>query len=97
MDNKKGLKGFYGSVSLSARVDFALNSEDAEKAVFEDIEGLELILKDGSRLEITDVHWDLITSARQGNVMQPNVDDFSLHCNPGNKGVLCCFLYSFDC
>lgn len=82
MSNKENLKEFYGSVSLSARISFAIDAKDkktAEDIVFEDIEGIELILKDGSKLKITELNWDLINEARRGNVKQPNVDDFEIY------------------
>lgn len=76
------LKEFYGAVSLSARVSFAINTKDketAENIVFEDIEGLEIVLKDGSKLEITELNWDLINEAERGNVRELNIDDFEIY------------------
>ncbi|MBU5486429.1 hypothetical protein KQI86_19190 [Clostridium sp. MSJ-11] len=76
------LKEFYGAVSLSGRVSFFIKSEDiesAEDAVFEDIEGIELILKDGSKLEISEINWELINEASRGNVRQSNIDDFEIY------------------
>lgn len=76
------MKEFYGSVSLTARVGFFVKAKDKEKAedtVFEEIEGLQLILKDGSTVEISDINWDLINEARSGNVSQPNVSDFEIY------------------
>lgn len=78
----KKVKEFYGSVSLTARVGFLVEAEDIENAediVFEDIEGIELILKDGTKLEISEINWDLINEARSGNVSQPNVNDFEIY------------------
>lgn len=77
----KELKEFYGAVSLAGRISFyikAENIESAEEAVFEDIEGIELVLKDGTKLEIAEINWDLINEARRGNVSQPNIDDFEI-------------------
>lgn len=77
----KELKEFYGAVSLAGRASFSIKAEDiesAEEAVFEDIEGIELVLKDGTKLEITEINWDLISEARRGNVSQPNIDDFEI-------------------
>lgn len=76
------MKEFYGAVSLAARVNFAVKAQDKEKAeniVFDDIEGIELVLTDGSKLEITEIDWDLINKTRNGNVRQPNVDDFEIY------------------
>ena len=76
------MKEFYGKVSLAARVSFAVKGEDEEKAtdiVFDDIEGLEIVLKDGSKVEITDMEWDLISEARGGNVRQSYIDDFEIY------------------
>lgn len=73
------LKEFYGSVSFAGSAGFSIEAENKDKAesiVFEDIEGMELILKDGSKLEITEINWDLITEARNGNVSLANVSDF---------------------
>lgn len=67
------MKSFYGNVSLTARVGFALDAEDKQKAtdiVFEDIEGLMIVLKNGSAIEITEVNWDLIEKERRGNVKE---------------------------
>lgn len=82
MSNEENLKEFYGSISLSARVGFAIDAKDKETAediVFEDIEGLEIVLKDGSKLEITELNWDLINEAERGNVREPNIDDFEIY------------------
>jgi hypothetical protein len=79
---KETLKEFYGAVSLTARLGFFVKAEDEEKAedtVFEDIEGIQLVLKDGSTVEISDINWDLINEARTGNVSQPNVSNFEIH------------------
>lgn len=76
------MKDFYGSVSLTARVSFEVKGEDEESAinmVFEDIEGIELKLKDGSTVEISEIEWDLISECRRGNISQPNVDDFEIY------------------
>jgi len=82
MNNKENLKEFYGSVSLSGRISFFINSEsvdEAENAVFEDIEGIEIILKDGSKLEIAEINWDLINEASRGNVRDSNINDFEIY------------------
>lgn len=76
------MKEFYGSVSISARVNFfvkAENEETAKDMVFEDMEGLEIVLKDGSKVEISDINWDTIDEAEKGNVREPNIDDFEIY------------------
>ncbi|KGN00842.1 hypothetical protein IRP63_16330 [Clostridium phage CWou-2020a] len=76
------MKEFYGNISLAAKVSFAIkteNKETAEDIVFEDIEGIELALKDGSKLEITEIDWDLISQANKGNVSQAHIDDFEIY------------------
>ena len=76
------MKDFYGSVSLTASVGFivrAKNKEKAENIVFDDIEGMELILKDGTTLEVSEINWDLISNSRNGNVSQPNISDFEIY------------------
>ncbi|QDY17395.1 hypothetical protein [Clostridium botulinum] len=73
---------FYGAVSLTGRVKFQIQCNDEEEAkeiVFDDIEGLELVLKDGSKLEISEIEWDLLDEARRGNVRQPNIGDFEIY------------------
>ncbi|MBY6878744.1 hypothetical protein [Clostridium botulinum] len=73
------MKEFYGSISFAGNASFSIKAENKDKGentVFEDIEGIELILKDGSKLEITEINWDLITEARKGNVSLSNVHDF---------------------
>lgn len=75
------MKGFYGRISLTASLSFVLEAEDKDKAintVFEDIEGLEIRLKDGSSLQIVEIEWDLIEKSRRGNVAQPYVHDFDI-------------------
>jgi hypothetical protein len=81
MSNSEKLKEFYGAVSFTGRASFSIKSEDiesAEESVFEDIEGIQLILKDGTRLEITEINWDLIAEARRGNVSLSNINDFEI-------------------
>lgn len=49
------MKEFYVQVSLAGRVNFTVKAENEEIAtdkVFEDIEGIELYLKDGSKVEV---------------------------------------------
>lgn len=76
------MKEFYGKISFTGRVSFQVkadNEDDAKDIVFEDIEGLELKLKDGTTLSIDEVEWDLLDECRRGNVHQPNVDDFEIY------------------
>lgn len=76
------MKEFYGSVSLAGRIDFAINAEDekhAEEIVFEDIEGIEIYLKNGSKLEIGEIDWNLINRAARGNIQEYNIDDFEIY------------------
>ena len=76
------LKEFYGSVSLSGRVSFLIEAEDAEVAeekIFDEVEGVEIILKDGSVIEITEIEWGLIDKASRGNVQQSHVEDFEIY------------------
>lgn len=76
------MKNFYGSVSLAGRVSFVVdaeNIEEAEEMVFGDIEGIELVLKDGTKLEVTEINWDLISESARGNVRQSNIDDFEIY------------------
>lgn len=78
MENKE----FYGKVSFTGRASFQVSAKDESSAtdiVFEDIEGIELILKDGSTLEINEIDWDLLDECRTGNVMQPHVDDLEIY------------------
>ncbi|AVP66346.1 hypothetical protein C3B64_19800 [Clostridium botulinum] len=73
------MKEFYGGVSFAGTASFSVKAEDEDKGtdmVFEDIEGIELVLKDGSKVEITEINWDLISEARRGNVSISNVSDF---------------------
>jgi hypothetical protein len=75
------MKEFYGGVSLAARISFMVKSENEEKAtdiVFDDIEGMQLVLKDGSKLEITEIDWGLIEEANRGNVSQSHISDFDI-------------------
>ena len=76
------MKDFYGSVSLAGRIDFAITAEDekhAEEIVFEDIEGLEMHLKDGTKLEIVGIDWNLINRTARGNIQEYNIDDFEIY------------------
>lgn len=76
------MKEFYGGVSFSGRANFMIreaeNEEVATDMVFDDIEGLQLILKDGTKVEISEVNWELISSAERGNVRTPFIDDFEI-------------------
>ncbi|WP_142415452.1 hypothetical protein [Hathewaya massiliensis] len=84
------MKEFYGSVSLSARVSFTIEAKDKETAediVFEDMEGLEIALKDGSKVEISEINWELINEARRGNVREPNIDDFEIYEEKDNSDL----------
>lgn len=72
-------KEFVGSVSLCARIHFAVKESDIDKAksiVFDDIEGLEVVLKDGSKVELLDLSWDLVDSASTGNYSESHIRDF---------------------
>lgn len=73
------MKEYYGEVSLSALIKFYLkakNEDEATEIVFEDIEGLDIILKDGSKLEVNEIEWDLIRNTSAGNVAERNITDF---------------------
>lgn len=75
------MKEFFGAVSFSGRASFFIESENiesAEESVFEDIDGIELVLKDGTKLEISEINWDLIDKERQGNVSEANISDFEI-------------------
>lgn len=76
------MKDFYGSVSFTGRISFQIkgqNEEECKDVVFEDIEGIDIKLKDGSTLDISEIEWDLIDECRRGNVMQSFVDDFEIY------------------
>lgn len=76
------MKEFYGNISLTAKVNFAIKAESEEKAtnsIFEEIEGIEIVLKDGSKIEIAEIEWGLIESANKGNVQQSYVEDFEIY------------------
>ncbi|MHB9943609.1 hypothetical protein CF065_18835 [Clostridium sporogenes] len=73
------MKEFYGEISFSGCAGFSIDAETSELAediVFTDIEGIELNLKDGSKLTITEINWDLIEEASRGNITPPFVHDF---------------------
>lgn len=76
------MKNFYGSVSFSGSADFYIEGTENENAatdmVFDDIEGLTFHLKDGSKVEITQVDWELIGEAPRGNLATPFVRDFEI-------------------
>ena len=76
------MKEFYGGVSFSGRASFMIreaeNEEVATDMVFDDIEGLQLILKDGSKVEISEINWELISNAERGNVRTPFIEDFEI-------------------
>lgn len=73
------MKEFYGQVSFAGRANFTVKAENEEIAtekVFEDIEGIELYLKDGSKVEVDFIDWELIYAAARGNVAQTYIGDF---------------------
>ncbi|HAT4309075.1 TPA: hypothetical protein I9080_002919 [Clostridium perfringens] len=78
-------KEFYGGISITMRVDFAIKAkseEEAKEKIF-DISCLELNLQDdeGKKLknfEITNIDWELVKSASRGNVSQSYIEDFEI-------------------
>ncbi|AVP54508.1 Uncharacterised protein [Clostridium tetani] len=73
------MKEFYGGISFAGTASFSVKAENEEKGtdmVFEDIQGIELTLKYGSKVEISEINWDLISEASRGNVAIANVGDF---------------------
>lgn len=73
------MKEFYGAVSFTGRISFCVEADDKKTAtdiVFEDIEGIEIKLKDGTTLSVSEIEWELIKESRRGNVQQPYIDDF---------------------
>ena len=74
------MKEFYGGVSFVGRANFTVrgaeNIEKAKEIVFEDIEGMQLFLKDGTKVEITEINWDLFEECGRGNVTPSNLEDF---------------------
>lgn len=75
------MKDFYGKVSFSGSVNFAVTAIDKETAkelVFEDIEGIDILLKDGTTVSVCEVEWELIDEARRGNVQQSYISDFDI-------------------
>ena len=74
-------KEYYGRVSFTGQANFSVeseNEENAEKIVFEDIQGMELLLKDGTKLKIDSIDWDLISKASTGNVSESYISDFEI-------------------
>lgn len=76
-------KEYYGNVSFAGKAQFSATGKDKEEVenlVFDDIEGIELILKDGSKLKLGDIEWDLIREQRyNGNVGNQYIDDFEIY------------------
>jgi hypothetical protein len=75
------MKEFYGSISITGRVNFSIKAKDEDEArdiVLNDMEGLEMVLVEGSRLEITEVDWSLIENSERGNVQLPHISSFEV-------------------
>ncbi|MCK9470724.1 MAG: hypothetical protein M0Q88_03095 [Bacilli bacterium] len=76
------MKQFYGSISFSGSIDFyveAENEEEAREIVTNDIEGLDISIKEGSPVEIPQIDWELITEAPKGNVSAPFIYDMEIY------------------
>lgn len=76
------MKEFYGGISFSGRASFTIrdvkDKEEATNILFEDIEGITLHLKDGSKVEITEINWDLISEEPRGNRAAPYISDLEI-------------------
>lgn len=76
------MKEYYGKVSITGSISFTVqaeNEEEAKELVFESLEGMDMIIKEGSSLGVTEIEWEPIDEARSGNVSQPYVDDFEIY------------------
>ena len=75
------MKEYYGAISFSGRVTFAVVAEDEESA--KNIVMNEIEMNIGSRAEdilsIEEIEWDLIFEEPRGNVSTPFVQDFELY------------------
>lgn len=74
-------KEFYGTVSFTGKAYFSVlgkDIEEAERNIFEDIEGIELHLKNGSSVEISEIEWDLIKEEASGNCKEAYINDFEI-------------------
>lgn len=80
-----GMKEFYGEVSLAARIYFrtkGASKEEAKEKVLSTVEIDINLCEEGVRkngIEITDMEWNLIEQAQQGNIREPYIDDIEIY------------------
>lgn len=75
------MKEFYGSASFTGRVKFVVQAtceEEAKDYVFEDLEGMNIVIKDGSTVGIDEVEWELIDEISRGNMSESFISDFDI-------------------
>lgn len=76
------MKSFYGSISFSGKIKFYIEAETegrAREIVVNDIEGLDVNLKENSEMEISEIEWGLIEEAQRGNASEPYISDMEIY------------------
>lgn len=75
------MKEFYGSISFSGRIHFAVKAnaeEEAKNIVYDKIQ-MQISSEDKNILDISDIEWDLISEAPRGNIATNFVYDFEIY------------------
>ena len=78
---EKCMKEFNGKISFIGRIVFSIKEESKEDVInklFEDIEGIDFRLKNGSTINIEEINWDLIKNFRDGNLRYNNLNDLEI-------------------
>ena len=76
------MKEFYGSVSIAARLSFAIKANSESEAVeklFNACCPISLIDEDGNEIEITEQEWNMIDEPARGNVRECYIDDLEIY------------------
>ena len=75
------MKEINEKISVIGKIVFSIKKESKKEAInklFEDIEGIDFRLKDGSTIAIEEVNWDLIKNFRDGNLRYNNLNDLEI-------------------
>ncbi len=78
------MKEYWASVSFTGNIKVSLKAKTKEEVankVFDEIEGLDFLFKDGSTLQILDCEWGLLENTNRGNVSPPYLNDFEINEN----------------
>lgn len=75
------MKEYYGKVSFSGSISFAVLAKDEKSAENIVMNEIEMTIESGAKdiFTIEEVNWDLIFKKPTGNVSTPFINDFELY------------------